>query len=420
MTDPNQIMAQQTTASLSSLPDELLIKITNAIISGSDKMQGWHATLAALIRTSHRFFSVTQPVLYSSFFELDRKTLPLFVRTMLRNPSLGVHVKSFTSVARICQEKLDRESFTMQDYSIMHQHAQMLFRRRPLLGLPVLRHHTALDYWAATIAVLLQMLPNLTDVKFKKLPTYQKGNNYYVQNTVQDAVMTSQDAQLQDSSMESPYSLLNFGEFFPGVVTVDNDLRIEDVMSHFMLSSITSLEVCRMGQSWTDLIFIHNMQNLRPLAAPWALKSLIMKECDLGILPLCQLLSICPKLEVLELEQVPKRVSSFNFVTMQPKQVRHIISHLKSSLKSISLFYDVRRFGHHIEEEQPIETLADFQKLTKIRTEAFMLMGAESKQPYFGKYDTAMVHRYSSTLGNFAATTQRLIDVLPPTIVELR
>lgn len=141
------------------LPTEVLAKIIESVEHVP--------TLAALARTSKYMSEVTYPILYSSFRELGSEiSLIRFLRTILLNPDLSKHTKTFIGLSDgPCDTKI-MEFLTSSELALFHKAAEVekeYFEE----GFPIDRLSFLYNgHGISLTALLFCLLPNLEEIQF--------------------------------------------------------------------------------------------------------------------------------------------------------------------------------------------------------------------------------------------------------------
>ena len=182
--------------SLSALPDELLIQIT-------EQMEDTKI-LARLCLCSRRFSKVARPALYSSFKQTRSTALPCFLRTILskENGHLALLVKKYVGSTRN-SSKLNMSILTDENRARIEEILGAICDNQCPGSIWMIWLYGRQN-WDAVTALTLSLLPNLESID---MVAYGSENCYpFIQNVL------SRAARLQNEKSRSLFSMqrLNF------------------------------------------------------------------------------------------------------------------------------------------------------------------------------------------------------------------
>lgn len=144
--------------SLIKLSNELLLEIVKWASPTPNKQ-----TLFNLALCSHRFNAITTPILYTSFDTgYEKGLLPVFLRTLVARPQLGLRVKSVSVKKRIGMKDNNPDNmnvYGIEDFERSHTAIKLICRTESEAQRWMYKLRTG--NWHALVALMLFHLPNL-------------------------------------------------------------------------------------------------------------------------------------------------------------------------------------------------------------------------------------------------------------------
>jgi hypothetical protein len=199
--------------SIDDLPNEILDKIFKYLTCDNPSVAEQIWGLAGLSRASRRLHILAESHLYSSFDELNKRTLLKYLRTVLERPQLASNVNNYNGW---------HKSWTYTKYSVTlyfsWRSVEKSFIENVIQGI-VTDRQEAQDWldaigegsWDATTALALAHLPRLQRLHLAIVGVYRSlrpyevdtrvGNYYWTRETLMRA------AQLQRDGISSPLAL---------------------------------------------------------------------------------------------------------------------------------------------------------------------------------------------------------------------
>ena len=382
-----------------TLPDELVIEILRLAET---------RTLGALSACSKRFNFLIEPVLYSTFKQtsIRTRTLPRFIRTVLRNPSLALHVKTFigTSEPNICSdmEFLGEYSINMFKEALTLAYNHNIGKDCWEYDHNIKRrfwHCVEQGNWDALIALLLCLLPNLQEIRMVRYGDFYDG--YPFIETILDRA-----AKLQDAGQLSPFLFAKLRR-----VSLENQdyenfpyrgMGLYQLLPYLALKSVDSVS----SHMVTDLEFSHvqvpnEIQTIYKFPLPafdFSKTSLVLDHSFISSTALPAFLGLFKSLKSLRYDfKYTIDVSDENEwnTDIVPGDILAAISHLSDSLEELVLTQqEFREVDRNDSADQTIPSFSEFQKLKRIEASPHILLGRHRGGPV-PKYRPNQIQRFT-------------------------
>lgn len=336
--------------SLSALPDELLIQITNQMEDTK--------ILARLCLCSRRFSKVARPALYSSFRQTGRTALPFFLRTILskENSHLALHVRKYVGSTRI-SSKLDMSVLTKENRARIEQ----------ILGSICDSQHPESIWkiwlfgranWDAVTAFTLSLLPNLESVD---MLAYGTENCYpFIQNVL------SRAAKLQDEKSRSLYSMQRLTTVSLQHHDMKSGLGMHYIMPFLDLKSVKNFK----GHMVSDANYQWDPDST------FDTSNVSITYSNIDAISLQRFLRHFTSLRRFEYEHAGAIIGNADLV---PTAIGRGLSHLKRSLEELEVTnWDINwMISDDDDSFEPISSLAEFERLRTVEATAYVLLGKE-------------------------------------------
>ena len=336
--------------SLSALPDELLIQITEQM--GDTKL------LATLCLCSRRFSKVARPALYSSFRQTSRTALPFFLRTILtkENGYLALFVRSYVGSTRN-SSKLDMSVLTDENRARIVE----ILRTTCDSQCPESIWRTWLygrQNWDAVTAFTLSVLPNLAAID---MLGYGSESCYpFIQNVL------SRAARLQEEESRSLYSMQRLTTVSLQHHDMRSGLGMHYIMPFLDLKSVKNFK----GHMVSEADYQYSPS--------WTFDTLnvSIRYSNVDAISLQRFLQTFTSLRKFEYEHAGAIVGKAD---LNPAAIGRGLSHLKGSLEELEVTnWDINWItSDNNESFEPISSLADFERLRTIEVTAYVLLGKE-------------------------------------------
>jgi hypothetical protein len=237
--------------SLDKLSNELLVEIALWLDS-----QLWtKQSLLNLALCSRRLNIIATPIIYSSFDDGCEEVLPVFLRTLLAKPELGLRVKSF-SVTMVQAERSRAMVDIGQDFHRVTSAVERLSTLKSANNSMAWINCIHFGDWHALVALALFHLPNLKEIKLCRYDT----ENPYDQDLARGC-LHSVPATL--SFMGSTGAHLSFLESIEILADPLFGLNYPSVLPFFRLSSVkTVLFNGVIGVDFDDPLELFNTEEL--------------------------------------------------------------------------------------------------------------------------------------------------------------
>ena len=234
--------------SISDLPNEILHKILNYLTNCNPSISEQLCTLERLSRSSRRLHNFIKPVLYSSFEEINKRNLLLYLRTVIEQPRITTNVKQY---------KGWQQPWTFTTYTVTLFFSWRIVKKtvvqNAIEGI-VSDKQEARNWlevigegsWDATTAIALAHLPRLQHLRLAIISDHKsytgsqvdyQGENYqWVKETLKRA------PQLQHQGISTPLAL----EHLTAVTLIpsqekNRDLSMSQLLSFLKLKSMRKL-----------------------------------------------------------------------------------------------------------------------------------------------------------------------------------
>jgi hypothetical protein len=336
--------------SLSALPDELLIQITELVEDTK--------ILARLCRCSRRFSRVARPALYSSFRQTGPTALPFFLRTILseENGHLALHVRKYTGSTRN-SNKLDMSVLTHENRIRIEEVIKQICDIQQPDSVWVVWLYGRQN-WDAVTALTLSLLPNLESID---MVAYGSENCYpFIQNVL------SRASRLQHEKSRSLFSM----QKLHSVCLKHHDMKSGLGMHYIMpFLDLRSVKVFK-GHMISDANYQWDP------TSTFDTDEVSITYSNLDAISLQRFLRHFTRLRKFEYEHAGAIVGDSDLV---PMAIDRGASHLVESLEELDITnWDINWIlSDDTDSFDPIHSLAEFKKLRIIEATAYVLLGKE-------------------------------------------
>lgn len=389
---------------INDLSNEILLQIINRV--GNDSVANVVLRnprhLLSLALCSRRLHKLTEPVLYSGFTQSiyapkSDKNFLLYLRRILASPHLARCLKQFCGAARLN----DTDSLLPVASELTDLDWTRL--RRAVHGVSASDDEAATwiqavekGEWHALVAVLLSVAPNIEELAFTNW-AYQNDDYTYL------LLFLDRARTLQDSVEESPFAMSKLRNVSVHYWDTEGGFGF-DVLKPFL--DIKSVQVFHGHTVSEDSIEIEGGTDFKRKDPPPAFrtKDLTFTNSVISHDDMVLILRCFPQLERFHFEFGGALVGYYGF---EPPRMMAALEHLKPCLQSLTLLSE-EWHGMSDMELYPIGSLADFQRLVSITTNATVMIGRDSSHREDSDSD-------ASENGMFCKT-QNLIDAVPSTL----
>jgi hypothetical protein len=336
--------------SLSVLPDELLIQIT-------EQMEDTKF-LARLCLCSRRFSKVARRALFSSFRQTGRKALPLFLRTILskENGHLALLVKKYVGSTRN-SSNLDMSALTDENRArIKEILSSICDNQRPRSMWKIWLYGR--QNWDAVTAFTWSLLPNLESID---MLAYGTENCYpFIQNVL------SRAARLQNEKNCSLYSMQRLTTVSLQHHDIKYGLGMHYIMPFLDLKSVKNFK----GHMVSDANYQYSPDST------FDTSNVSITYSNVDAISLQRFLQHFTSLRKFEYEHAGAIIGDADLV---PTAIGRGLSHLKRSLEELEVTnWDINwMISDDNDSFEPISSLAEFEKLRTIEATAYVLLGKE-------------------------------------------
>jgi hypothetical protein len=336
--------------SLSALPDELLIQIT-------EQMEDTKF-LARLCLCSRRFSKVARPALYSSFKQTASTALPFFLRTILskENGHLALLVKKYVGSTRN-SSKLNMSVLTDENRARIEEIlGTVCDNQRP--GSIWMIWLYGRQNWDAVTALTLSLLPNLESID---MVAYGSENCYpFIQNVL------SRAARLQNEKSRSLFSMQRLDSVSLRHHDMKSGLGMHYIMPFLDLKSVKNFK----GHMVSDANYQWDPNST------FETSDVSITYSNIDAISLQRFLRHFTSLRRFEYEHAGAIVGDSDLV---PAAIGRGLSHLTESLEELDITnWDINWILSDDDDSfEPISSLAEFEKLRMIEATAYVLLGKE-------------------------------------------
>lgn len=338
---------------LNTLPDDLLIDIAKYV--GLDSH--FHADTRSLIPDSvslcklslcsRRLNTIATPILYQTIMSTRqrRHAVPMLLKRILVSPEIGNQVKRYIGSNIRGIRLFDMSSYTEEDYvRVQLAIARFGNARKRWLRKVIAGHGDAVT------ALLFTILPNLEQLV---MFSYQKGHRDYIEYVAKQA------------SMNGPFECLTRLQTVLIAPPHDSGLDIKAMLPYLEVSSLRKMSIygivpeCR-GQKyrWSN-----------PAGTKFRIRHLSLIHSIFNRYTLEDMLKDFPCLETFAYEYCGGPLGD------RQQSAVTAIGHLKSSLEQLVLIDNCQSHDFYGQDDRSVRSLADFEKLTKISTNSYILVG---------------------------------------------
>ncbi|KUJ21377.1 uncharacterized protein LY89DRAFT_730157 [Mollisia scopiformis] len=150
---------------LEALSNELLVEIAEWVNETCDTQ-----TLLDLALCSRRLNAVATPIMYQSFHSGHRDVLPVFLRTLLAKPELGLRVQSFSAPMHAHWDRRGYMSgYGNEDFMRAQAAVESIYHALPVDGgVQMWMARISTGNWHALAALAFFHMPNLRDIEISQ------------------------------------------------------------------------------------------------------------------------------------------------------------------------------------------------------------------------------------------------------------
>jgi hypothetical protein len=210
---PTIISFKSSQMSINDLPNEILYKILNDVSNNNPSKSEQLRERASLSRSSRRLHKFVEPVLYGSLEEINKRSLLLYLRTILEEPQLATNVRQYKG----CQQTWTFTTYTVTLFfswrtvkkTVVHNAIESIVsdKKEARNWLEAIGEGS----WDATTALALAQLPRLQHLHLAIIGehnhytgcqgAYQGETYHWIKETLMRA------AQLQQQGISTPLAL---------------------------------------------------------------------------------------------------------------------------------------------------------------------------------------------------------------------
>ncbi|CAM6112715.1 unnamed protein product [Calypogeia fissa] len=391
---------------IDDLCDEILLEIIQLVGAERQGDDEWSSRdLFNLAVCSRRFYQLVEPELYTEFAHSSelkhRRYFLLFVKRILARPDLAQCLKRLWAAAcsneaafllpvgsELAEEDWKRIRKVVNEASRTEDEAEIWIRALEL------------GRWAAVMALLLSVTPNLEELEIKEWFYHNLDYEHLLEALERARV-------LQDSGEESPFSMSKLRDVSVNYYDMKNGYKFEQVVPFLQLKSVETFRGDMVSQIYVQF---ENYYDLRPtptLTNPLpklTTKDVTFTNSVINHYDMPIILGCFPQLERFHYEYGGSVVGRAEF---EPPQMMAALEQLKPCLKDLTLVtYEWTGSTNH--ESYPIGSLADFPKLVSITANASIMVGEDWSLYGDSDYEDDGI-----------ADSQDLVDAVPPTLESL-